>query len=483
MKETLWQNTCTKKHYPSLSEEKNVDLVIIGGGITGISLAYHLRNWKKKVILLDQGEFCHGVTMRTTGKLNLLQDVFSKIITTHDFETAKLYYQSQQEAIKILKDQIEKHHIKCDFVKTKSYLFSKNPSKQKDFDQTKKIIKEAKEDSFGGVPAISLEDNYVFHPLKYLTTLLDLIEQSSIELYENTQVISYAKENGSYQLKTNRNPIHTKQIVFAGHYPFFLFPYLFPLKATLEKSLIGVIPHEEKSFQAINLDQPTHSIRFHQDQQTKKSYLLYLSESHTLGSHEQGKLEQELSEKIATLFQTKPIFTWSNYDIMTLDGMPYIGSLEPNFFMATGYNTWGMTNGILAGKILHDLLVGRKNAYTDLFDPHRHLTLPMRMLQLIDNLHQAKTYVKSKLLTPKSNEPITIATIKGTKCGIYQDEKKEKHIVTLTCPHMKCGLTWNASEKVWECPCHGSRFDIDGNPLKGPSTTPITFSSKSSTSS
>ncbi len=479
LKETLWQKTMQKKHYPPLSKEKNVDLVIIGGGITGISLAYHLRNWDKKIILLDQGEFCHGVTMRTTGKLTPLQDVFSKIITSHHLETAKQYYQSQKDAIKLAKNLIEKHHIDCDFTKTKSYLFFETPAKQKELMKTKEVLEEAKLDSFGGIPSLSLEESYVFHPLKYLKGLLDLIEESPIELYENTRVISYSKEQDGYCLKTNQKPIHTKQIVFAGHYPFFLFPYLFPLKATLEKSLIGVIPHEEKTFQAINLDQVTHSIRFHKDKKTKESYLLYLSESHSLGNHKQEELERELEAKIENFFHKEPILTWSNYDIMTLDGMPYIGYLEPNMLIATGYNTWGMTNGTLAGKILSDLLMEKQNNYLSLFDPHRHFTFPMRLSQLMDNLNQAKTYIKSKLSTPKKDKTVTIATIEGTKCGIYQDEKGKKHIVKLTCPHMKCGLGFNESENVWECPCHGSRFDIDGNPIKGPSTTPITFSSTS----
>lgn len=139
-------------------------------------------------------------------------------------------------------------------------------------------------------------------------------------------------------------------------------------------------------------------------------------------------------------------------------------------YLATGYNTWGMTNSNIAAKTIVDLIENGKSKYEKLFSPHRRLSLYKIYNSMIDNINNIYNFVFSKLV-PK--DKATIKYINGKKYGVYTDKDGKEHIVKLTCTHMKCGLFFNYKEKTWDCPCHGSKFSIDGDIVRGPSTTCI----------
>ncbi|MCI8460477.1 MAG: FAD-dependent oxidoreductase, partial [Bacilli bacterium] len=163
-------------------------------------------------------------------------------------------------------------------------------------------------------------------------------------------------------------------------------------------------------------------------------------------------------------------YRWSNIDIITNDYLPYIGEIKDNLYLATGYNTWGMTNGSLAGEIISDLILNRNNQYSDLFNPKRSLKLT-KLPSIIGS--SIKGYKEGITKNFQTNKNITYNELDGRKIATYQDEKGIKHSVYLKCPHLKCNLIFNEVEKTWDCPCHGSRFNIDGKCLEGPSNYDI----------
>lgn len=166
-------------------------------------------------------------------------------------------------------------------------------------------------------------------------------------------------------------------------------------------------------------------------------------------------------------------------DIMTSDFLPYIGSInkENTLLLATGYNTWGMTNGSLAGKIISDIILKKPNKYITLFDPKRALNLGKIINFPLILSSNAYAFFKSKLIRQKSwySNNVKFKKINGENVAIYIDENQKEHIVYSNCPHLKCGLIFNEVEKTWDCPCHGSRFDIDGKNIEGPSNYNITY--------
>ena len=163
-------------------------------------------------------------------------------------------------------------------------------------------------------------------------------------------------------------------------------------------------------------------------------------------------------------------YAWSNHDIITSDYLPFIGALNKNLFIATGFNTWGKTNGVLAGKLLSDLLLNKDNNYINLFNPKRSLNIKV----LSYNIKNGLNYINSKLNNSIEPSPkVEIIEYQGEKYGVYTDKNKKRHYVKNICPHMKCNLIFNNVEKTWDCPCHGSRFDIDGNVIQGPAVDNI----------
>lgn len=485
MNKSIWIDGLDFSNTKELKENIDVDILIIGGGITGLSTAYHLKDKNVKVALVEANLIGRGVTSKTTGKLTYLQeDIYSKIKDTSSEHNSKLYYESQKEAIKIVKEIIRKEKIDCDFTKTDSITFTNDLSSKYRLEKEKKLLQNFKEkvEDVYKLPTgekceygIKVDNTYVFHPLKYLKSLKEIVEKSNIEVYENTRIESIEKEEDYYICKSKKVQIKAKKVVLALHYPYFLFPFLMPFKVTLEKSYISATPIKKTySFNAISIDDPVTSIRYHKSKREK--YEIFLHGSHNICS----KLDEEENFKKLIHKKENASYLWSNIDIITSDHLPYIGKINNNLYIATGYNTWGMTNGSLAGKILSEQLLGNKTKYDEVFSPKRKINkgkimrfpivLGSNMKAIFENaIVKNKSWYKNKIRFKKLN---------GQNVAIYIDEKGIEHIVKRKCPHLKCNLIFNMKEKTWDCPCHGSRFTIDGKCIEGPSNYDISFTDK-----
>lgn len=453
-----------KEDFPKLNESITCDILIVGGGLTGLSLAYYLKDENISTILIEQGKLASSTTRRSTAKLTYFQqDILSKIVKARNKSDAYLYYKAQKEAISRVTDIIKKEDISCHLEKSPSYLYVREEKNKKKLKNEIKLYKDFRANveycsnlplKSGEVMCAKAEDNYVFNPTEYAEGLIKAISNSkNVSLYEKTRMIELDKKDGSYIVNLeNKKQIFAKKIVFAGHYPPFVFPYLFPATNYLEKDFVCADKHEHMEFNAINLDKDLLSIRFYED------YIIKVVKSAKLSN---SSIDINPYEK-----EDYP-YKWINYDIMTQDSLPIIGKIKNNLYIATGYNTWGMTNSNFAGYLLKDILLGKDNRYKKLVNPKRFPTIMTIMNGIIDNASMIINFIGSYL--PLVDKP-TITIENGKRVGIVMDKEGKLHKVSLTCPHMKCGLKFNRLTKTWDCPCHGSRFDIDGNLLRGPST-------------
>lgn len=489
-KESIWTKNLKFKNIIKLNKDIDVDVLIIGGGITGLTTAYYLKESNLNVCLVEKNYIGMGVTSKTTGKINYLQEtIYSDLTSKYSFETAKNYYESQRYAISKIKKIIENENIKCNFDKVESYIFTNDKTEINKIKNEKAIleklnckVKEHKSISINlkSKYAISVNDTYVFHPIKFLYSLKNICEKNNIKIYEQTKILNIKKENNSYICNTEKNIIKAKKVIIACHYPFFLIPYMIPLKVYNEKSYITAsITNKYKKETFITSKIPTKSIRYHKE---KDPYLIYLSNSHGTSNNLNIKSNFDKTLKEVKKLKLHPEYIWSNEDLITVDKIPYIGKIEKNnnnLLLGTGYNTWGMTNGILAGCILSDMVLGKYNKYESLTDPLRAINIVNTGNILINIGMSAKGFIQTKVNKNKNwyNKNIKFETRNGKNIAIYNDGKKE-HIVYSTCPHMKCTLIFNEIEKTWDCPCHASRFDLDGKCIKGPSNYDISYMEK-----
>lgn len=473
-KTSIWANIkdidCDK-----LNKNMEVDVLIVGGGITGLSTLLELQNSNLKTILVERNMCGHGVTSRSTAKITYLQEQIYMNIRKSSYDNASQYLKSQIDAVNSLKDIIIKNHIDCDLKEVSSYIFTndeKNVTKldeEYDFLTSNHVPAEkTKLEGVNNILALKVDHTYTFHPLKYINHLKNMMKDS---IYENSKVEKINKKDGYYYSKVDGHIIKSKYVVLATHYPYFLIPLLFPFKNHVETSYIGA--KEVKSshdISAINIDKPCISIRYYQD--GKKNYLIYLFQSYASCNIKsiQGNFDELNKDDHFD-------YIWSNKDIITNDYMPYIGRIykdDDTFLLACGYNTWGFTNGCLAGKILSDIITKKDNPYVLLFSPHRNINLNKIVRLPIDLGCSVKAIVKSTKGNV-NNSKVIYKKIDGKNVAIYKDKNGKEHIVLNKCPHMKCGLVFNEVEETWDCLCHGSRFTIDGKCIEGPSNFDISF--------
>lgn len=453
---SIWSDTKIEFKYPKLDKDITVDILIIGGGITGINTLYQLKN--KDVVLVERNTISSGVTLNTTAKITYLQDkIYNEIIKYHNEEKASLYLKSQLEAINMYKKIIKENNIDCDFTKTKSYIFTDKKDDIKKIKELEKFlinnnIKINQNDMpiLNYLYSISVDDTYIFNPIKYINGLLKLI---SNKIYENTNIIGINYKDNKFECITESNKIIANKVILASHYPYFIYPYFFPLKGYVEKSYILSFKHQLDNISLITYTNPITSIRKY------KNNIIYLSNSHNICNKVNDK---ENFNNLMDNIKSNPDYIWSNTDIITNDCMPYIGYIKNNLILSTGYNTWGMTNSLLASLIIKDLINKKENEYISLFDPKRS----KNKLRIIgDSCSTLKGYIQG---FKTKNSKIKYTKINGIDVMIYKDQDKE-YIVKRKCPHAKCNLIFNDIELTFDCPCHSSRFDLEGNQIKGPS--------------
>ena len=460
---SIWKDNIKSINYKKLDKNLDIDILIIGGGITGISTLYHLKDSNLKIILVEQNKIGLSTTGNSTGKLSYLQnDLLDKIRKNFTDEIASRYLKSQLESINMIVNIIKKEDINCDLEKTKSYLYT---NKENEIDKIKNLEKflinnnikvyHSNINILKSKYMISVNDTYTFHPIKFIQ---ELSTKCNHTIYENTSILKIKKDKSSYICYTDKYTIKAKKIIIASHFPYFILPFLFPIKGCLEKSYLSASKAKTKPISLISYSNPFISIRNYKD------YLIYLSNSHSINKDTCDKKHyQELLTKINKL-NLKSDYLWSNIDIITNDGLPYIGEIKKNLFIGTGYNTWGLTTGFLAGKILSDIILEKENEYIPLFFPKRK-----NLNQILGSLNNMGKSISGYLdgLLNKNNK-IKYDKINDKYILIYNN-----HIVYENCPHMGCKLIFNEIENTFDCPCHGSRFDINGKCIQSPANKDI----------
>ncbi len=462
---TLWEKYIDNLRFPSLDNNIDVDILIIGGGIAGLSNLYVQKD--KNSLLVEANRVGMGVTMASTAKLTILQEDILLKLLKNSFYIAKTYLNSQLEALNMLKKIINKENIECDFEEVDSLLISRNQKEIKKVEIIKKFLK------INNILVTDLNNKrgikikaYQFNPLKYLNGLKKELKD---KIYEQTKVINMKKNKDYYIVTTsNQKIIKAKKVIITCQYPFFLKPLFLPLNTTIQKSTIIVTKKcPNKKLNYITVDKPTLSYRSY------NNYGIYLSGVHPTWKSNNEIKNYEKVKKAFNILEEDILCSWTNTDIISGDNLPFIGVIKNNMYIATAFNTWGILNGIISSKIIDDLINNKENPYLNIFNPQRIKKYQKSINSIFSNLISfLKGIKKNKKWYSKK---VFWENVKGKRIGIYVDEEGKEHKVKAICPHLKCPLEFNLVDKTWDCPCHSSRFTIDGKWLKGPSKKDISY--------
>lgn len=480
--ESIWSKTIKLPAYPPLSNDCFTKTAIIGGGITGILIAYFLTQAGEENLILEANEIAGGQTKNTTAKVTSQHGlIYSKLLTQIGKEKTSLYAKANQGAILEYAKLIQTKGLHCDWEELPSYLYSCRDTLQlkKEEEAARKVGLEVSVTTDTNLPfpvriALKQEHQAQFHPLKFLIGLLN-----DLTIYEHTKVETIEDtKDGLYLLHTLGGTITAKRVVFASHYPFVNVPGYYFMRMHQERSYcVAVCNAQRLDGMYYGIDPDGLSFRM------AKELLILGGSSHRTGENRKGGNYERLQKAAAEFYPKARIqAAWSAQDCMPSGGIPYIGRFsktKPNWYVATGFQKWGMTSSMVAAQMICDLITEKENEYEELFSPQRIPTLFSASHLFDEGKHTIKGLSRRFFWFPKKQaEEIPfgqgeVVEYQGEKVGVYKEKDGTIHAVSIRCPHLGCELVWNPEELSWDCPCHGSRFTLDGELIDGPAQSSL----------
>lgn len=446
--ESYWQKTVKLPNYPKIARDCSYDIVIVGGGMSGITLAYRLNNSDFKVALFESDTLASKTTGHTTAKVSYLHDVlYEDICNAYNKSKAKEYLNSNYEALQEIKEIIEINQIDCDFKENIAYI------EAEDSDNLKKVISQIKlfkswgfdviEDISGDKRvSMGLYNQAVFHPLKYLKGILEKCDK--VDIYENSLVKKKIIKDNEIYLEVNGNKVKAKKIVWMTRYP----------------------PNLQKGYFFRILQEKEHVI--YKENKEQKDSILNLTTNFSIRPVSQNAVI-EMNRDF-----TKDQWHWYGQDSVPLRKIPYIGKINDNEFIAYGYNKWGMTLSHVASKLIYELITNNNSKYAALYNPNygHYLHSSKDIIKLVKNNYHGM--IKNRILATKElklncNQG-KVLRYNGHLIAVYKDKQKRFFYFSPYCPHLKCVVEFNEKDQTWYCPCHGSIFDCYGHLISGPAT-------------
>lgn len=424
----LWTDGITLPSFQRLEQDIKTEVLIVGGGIAGLLCAYFLQKAGVDYILAEAEQICNKVTEKTTAKITFQHGlIYNDLIRKFGLEKAKMYLNANQDALEKYKELCER--IPCDFEEKDAVVYSRNNRKkiEKELTALEQLGYSAEFRDKLPLPvtvagAIAFPKQAQFHPLKFLSTI-----SKNLHIYEHTPIQEFIGKTAD----TGKHRISADKIIITTHFPILNKHGSYFIKLYQHRSYVIALENAP-AVNGMFLEETENGLSF----RNYKNLLLIGGGDHRTGK--QGGCYAPLQSTAKQKFPgANEVYRWATQDCMTLDGVPYIGQYSartPDWYVATGFNKWGMTSSMVAATILTDMICQKNNPYAAVFSPSRSIVHP----QLFVNTLEAC----AGLLTPAKKR----------------------------CPHLGCALKWNPCEHTWDCSCHGSRFQENGKLIDNPAT-------------
>lgn len=490
---SFWLNSFKVNSFNRLEKDINVDVCIVGGGLTGITTAYYLSKQGYKVALIERDTLVSKTSGHTTAKITSQHGLFYKYLTdSKGQEFAKKYLEANETAIKNIEKIIVSENIACDFENKSAYVFTQDINEvqkiKDEVDSVKKLnlvgceFVDSIDLNLDVKGAIEFKNQAQFNPIKYINGLTDIIIKNKGEIYENTSFVDYDKTGNEFKILTNtKNSIKAEYLVIATRYPVINFPGYYFLKMYQEISYaIAIKPKKEVKLQGMYINSETPTISIKSAKRDGEDVIFVAGYNNKTGVSESLKDKYEkLRQRAYEIFgDYEFLYEWNTEDCISLDKIPYIGEfsrLTNNLFVATGFEKWGITTSNIAANIIADKINNVQNQYSDIFKATRlepiknEEELKNMIKQSVKSLVIDKLKTSNEIIDDVKNDEGKIVMFGDEKVGIYKDKAGNVYAVKPVCTHLGCELSWNDLNKTWDCPCHGSRFDYTGKSIYSPS--------------
>jgi glycine/D-amino acid oxidase-like deaminating enzyme/nitrite reductase/ring-hydroxylating ferredoxin subunit len=485
---SYWIASTPASNFPALDRDIEVDVAVVGGGIVGVTAALLLARRDRHVALIEMDRVARGTSGYTTAKLTAGHNaIYQTLERDHGLDRSKLYAEANQEGLALIARWVEEEDIECDFERKANYVYVESESEAGLMKNEDEACQRAGLQSdfvtevslpYPIAGAVRLRDQAQFHPRKYLLGLVDRLVDEGGVVFENTRAISL-DEGSPCSVTTSGGVVSARQVVVATHYPFvdraLLFPRVHPKRSYAIAGPVDGSLLPEGMF--ISADQPTRSLRTIVD--GGRTLLLVGGEGHGVGQSSDSKVcYRKLEEWAGEHFGMDEVeYRWSAQDGASVDRLPYIGTYmsTDDVFIATGFGKWGLTNGTIGAQLIADQITGVPNRFTALFDPNRIPLKASAQRLIIENAKVARHFLGDRIRHPQRR---FLEDLAPGQAGVedrsikpvaaYRDEAGILHRMSAVCTHLGCVVTWNTAERSWDCPCHGSRYDIDGRVIQGP---------------
>ncbi|HTF27253.1 MAG TPA: FAD-dependent oxidoreductase, partial [Flavitalea sp.] len=489
LNKSLWQDGADPFQSNDIPSKDTIyDVIIVGGGITGLTTGILLQEAGKKCLIIEANNLCFGTTGGTTAHLNTLLDTpYTTISKNFSKKASRQVAHATADAIQLIKQNINKYQIDCEYKDASAYLYAENSKQDKELQEIYETAIDA--GLIAGysesipIPApftkaIKVEGQGKFHPVKYVFGLAKAFQNAGGKILQHCRVTG-VEDTEPLIIETSNGKYTSLDLIYATHIPPGV--NLLHLRCMPYRSYAMAIKVDEEDYpEDLTYDMYDPYFYYRSQVVDGEKYLIIGGKDHKTG-HEENTYRSylQLEAKIKSLYGSAEIvYQWSAQYFESADGLPYIGHLPQHphhIYVATGFGGNGMVYSHVAAKILTDQLTGSEVNYDDLFNPNR-LKPVAGFTNFIKHNADVVRQFAGKLFSGEKLDELSglsagegkIVSFEGEKLGIYKSDSAEIFAVNPVCTHLKCEVKWNSAEKSWDCPCHGGRFDCQGRLLTGP---------------